>query len=773
MTSLLRSLLTALLVTAGYSLSAQETLSIRIIDKATREPVPGATVQSSNGNSFAANEQGIVQITTPATTIRVSAIGYITRTIQITGGKQLTISLDQQPASMQQVIVTANRQVQRRNEAPVAISQISTTTIQETKATTIDQLINRSPGVFMVNLGNEQHMMSIRQPMSTKGLYLYLEDGIPIRTSGIFNHNALLEMNMTAVKNIEVIRGPSSSMYGAEAIGGAINFITKAAPVSPMARVELQGNDNGFRRADVSTGATFGKLGISFNGYYARNKNGILALSDFHKTVGTLRADYALTSKTTITGSFTLLDYYSDMRGSLDSTAFSNKNYSTPHSFTWRDVKAIRFKTQVQHRWNSHSSTTLALVYRDNKVGQNPSYRVRDDYRRVNGRWIGSKTLAHGEINDNSFNSYAAILTHQQDFFAGRLQTTSGLSYDHSPSTYNAFYIRIAQDSTTRNYTGYTERRDSLLSNYATGISNAAAFTQLEYKVREDLRIVAGLRYDAFRLAFKNYLPPSAFSGAPNSTQTFNRFTPKIGFTWQACREIGFYGNYSEGFVAPQVTELFNGVKVPNLQPQTFFNYETGGWISLWNGKIYADWSAYLLDGTNEIISIRFDDGSYGYANAGKTRHSGIEYGITVRPLKEWCFRFSGANSKHSFIRYAEKDLMYDDKEMNGAPRFIANSELQYKPKWLPGLRCSLEWQHNGSYWMDPQNSAKDPGFDIANLRAGYVWKDLEVWCNVINLFDNYYSINSSKSAYGYSYTVGNPRTINIGIGYTLSKKNK
>lgn len=672
---------------------------------------------------------------------------------------------------LQEVIVTANRHAQLRTEAPVAISQISPTVIHDTKATTIDQLINKAPGVFMVNLGSEQHMMSIRQPMSTKGLYLYLEDGIPIRTSGIFNHNALLEMNMTAVKNIEIIRGPSSSIYGAEAIGGAINFISRPIPVDLMARAELQGNTTGYRRADLSTGSTFGKLGISFSGYYAENKNGVLDRSDFHKAAGTLRTEYKFTDKTTLTGSLTLLDYYSDMRGSLDSAAFRNKNYSTPHTFTWRTVNALRLTTQLQHTWNERSSTAIALVYRDNSIGQNPSYRVKDDYRRTGAGWTGNKSLAHGEINDNSFNSYAAILTHNQQFFSGKLTTVSGMSFDHSPSTYEAHYIRIDQDPNTRRYTGYTERKDSLLSNYATRISNAAAFSQLEYKLWQNFRIVAGLRYDVFRLAFTNHLPPSAFSGAPNSTQTFNRFTPKAGFTWQAFKQLGFYGNYSEGFVAPQVTELFNGVKVPNLQPQTFFNYEAGGWISIWKNKITADWSVYLLNGTNEIISVRFDDGSFGNANAGKTRHTGIEYGISFRPVKEWTIRFSGANSKHTFTKYMEKDISFDGKEMNGAPRFIANSEITYKPGWWPGFRCSAEWQHNGSYWMDQQNTAKDPGFDMANLRLGYEWKGLELWCNIINVLDEYYSVNSTKSAFGYAYTVGNPRSLNVGVGYTFSKK--
>lgn len=764
-------LLTILFATAAVPLCAQEIIQIKIADKTTGEAIPGATLITTEGRTFVANDKGEIQLTATIASFKVSGVGYAAQSFQQWPAQSL-ILLDPQAASMQQVIVTANRQMQQRIAAPVAISTISAATINETKATTIDQLVNKTPGVFMVNLGSEQHMMSIRQPMGTKGLYLYLEDGIPIRTTGVFNHNALLEINMAAVKSIEIIRGPSSSMYGAEAIGGAINFITRSAPASPSARIALQGNNTGYRRADLSTGASFGKLSLSLNGYFAQNKNGILERSDFRKWTGTLRADYRFSENTRLITSITALDYYSDMRGSLDSAAFRNKDYSTPQTFTWRKVNALRFKTQLNHQWKNGSSSGIALIYRDNSVGQNPSYRVKDDYRRVNGKWKGDKSLAHGEINDNSFNSYAAIITHQQQFFRGKLNTTSGISADCSPSTYDAFYIRIDQDSVTRKYQSFTERKDSLLSNYFTGINNGAAFTQLEYKLTENLRVIGGLRFDVFKLAFRNHLPREAFSGSPNTTETYKRFTPKAGITWQPFKSIGFYANYSEGFVAPQVTELFNGVQVPDLKPQTFFNYEAGGWISLWQDKIYADWSIYHLRGTNEIISVRFDDGSSGNVNAGKTKHQGIEYGITFRPSREWMVRFSGAASQHQFIEYAErKDLIYDGKTMNGAPVFIGNAELLYKPNWFPGFRIGAEWQHNGSYWMDPQNTVRDPGFNLVNLRAGYEWKGAEIWCNVINLFDNYYSVNSSKSAFGYAYTIGNPQNINIGIAYTLTRK--
>ncbi|MFC3335785.1 TonB-dependent receptor plug domain-containing protein [Flavobacterium palustre] len=115
---------------------------------------------------------------------------------------------------LENVFVTANRTATLRKETPVAISKLTAKTINETKAVAAYELVNKTPGVLMVNLGNEQHMMAIRQPMTTNAYYLYLEDGLPIRPMGIFNHNALLEINQFNLQNIEVIKGPVSSLYG-------------------------------------------------------------------------------------------------------------------------------------------------------------------------------------------------------------------------------------------------------------------------------------------------------------------------------------------------------------------------------------------------------------------------------------------------------------------------------------------------------------------------------------------------------------------------------
>lgn len=657
---------------------------------------------------------------------------------------------------LQQVIVSASRSAQKRSDAPIAISTITAQTLKDTKPNRLDQVLNKVSGVFMVSLANEQHEMSIRQPMTTKSLFLYLEDGIPIRTTGLYNHNALLEMNMVAARQIEIIRGPASSLYGAEAIGGAINIITLAPPSQSSGMVSLQANNNGYKRIDLQLGTTMGKWGFVVSGYYANRHNGPVDYSDFHKTAVTFRADYKPNDRTTWSNSISYIDYYSDMTGALDSAHFAEKDYATPYSFTYRKTNALRIRSQLIRQWNDRSQSQVSVMFRDNSVKQNPSYYITNN--RTN------PLLANGQLNNSSFNSYLLVAQHQQQFKWLNSKVIGGISADISPSTYNARYIRINRDD-KGNYTSYAPT-DSTLSDYATAINNLATYVHYEMSPLKGLKLVAALRYDFYHFNFDNHLPASASTGAPSTQTDFKRVTPKLGFTYNY-KGIGVYGNYSQGYVPPQVSELFNSVKVPYLQPQTFFNYEAGGWLSLLQHKLYADWSIYLMNGSNEIISVRQDDGSFLNQNAGKTKHRGIEYGVTYRPGQHWMFRVSATNAKHSFSQYAEKGSDVSGNEMSGAPRFIANAEVMYHIK---GFRAGLEWQHLGKYWLDNANTQRYSGFDVLNMRTGYSWGRFEVWVNALNVLNKYYATFASRSAYGYSYNLGDPQEWNVGVACRFGK---
>ncbi|NDK55761.1 TonB-dependent receptor [Pontibacter fetidus] len=763
----MRSLLTCVmcLLALCHTTYAQTITKGQVIDALTKEPLYGVTIrttQSKTGTITGADGKFNLPATIASDSLVFSYIGYDAQKKSLKNG-DVFVQLQPSANQLNQVVVSASREAAVRTETPVAISAISKEVLLETKAVSLEQVLNKVSGVYMVNLGNEQHTMAIRQPIGYKSLFLYLEDGIPIRATGDFNHNALIEINMGALRNIEVIRGPASSLYGSEAIGGAINFITQAPAQVFTAKVQAESSDKGYRRTDFSASNTIGKLGVYVAGYYAAQRNGIIEHSDFDKLALTLRADYSFNPSTKLITSASLIDYKTDQTGGLDSTRFYSKEYSSLHTFTYRKVNALRVRTTLEQTWNTQHSTQVTAFYRNNAIGQNPFYAIKN---------VKDNPLkAKGELNEDAFQSFGLIAQHKVMFPFLNAQLISGLSADYSPATYHAELIDIDRSETGK-YTNYSHT-GTLLTNYNVDLINTAAYTQLELNPLEKLKAVAALRYDRLDYSFDNHLEPGAYTGAPDEKNGFKSLTPKLGLTYDLGKGMGAYSNYSVGFTPPQITELYRGVQVPTLKPANYNNYEVGGWISFADAKGYLDVSVYQLDGRNEIVNVKLEDNSYENQNAGRTRHRGLEYTLKYAPTETLNFRFSGTNAKHTYIDYTEKGTEFSGKEMATAPRFISNTEVCFKPTTIKGLRLGLEWQHMGSYYLDAVNSEKYNGYDLLNARIGYSKNGLELWTNLLNMTNQLYATTVDKNAWGKSYRQGAPRTIHVGIGYTFGEKAK
>lgn len=754
-------------------LLAQEIIKGKVYDATTLEPLSGVMIYVTGTNKgTSTNAQGVFSFSADkSNTITVSLLGYETKEVLV-GDKNLTIALHQSTANMQEVIVTASREVQLRREAPVAISKIGAKIIDETRPTVINELINKVPGVVMTNLNNEQHSMSIRQPLTTNPYFLYMEDGIPIRPLGVFNHNALLEMNISSINSVEIVKGPSSSLYGSEAIGGAINFITLKPSVIPIAKVSIQGDNYGYLRGQFSVGGYVNdKFGVIASGFIARQRDSWLTYSDYDKGSVNLRTDYKLSNRANLIFSATYDKYYSEMTGSVDSTGFYNKKYKSNNSFTYRDVMA--FRARITHEFAVNNSTDLrtSVYYRNNSIGQLPSYAIKNSK---------NTAISYGQINENSFRSAGMLSQGSKKLKFLKSKLIAGLSADYSPNDYIANFVEIQRDPATGYYPGFTNRPDSLLTDYKAKIFNLGAYLQYEFSPVKHLNVVLGGRYDYINYNFDNHLPSTAYTGAADSKNSFNKFTPKVGVIYNFTRGIGTYLNFSQGFVPPSVNQLYSGVKVPTLQPAVFNNYEIGGWITLLNDKLYADFSLYRMNGRNEIVSYRFPDNSTEYQNSGETLHQGIEYSLNYTPVKQWTFRFGGTNAVHKYEDYrinAKED--FSGKYMPQAPKFVANAEITYRPAFVKGLRVAMEWQRISTYFLDNANTQQYSdktlfnlnGVSVLNLRAGYNFRGIEVFCNAFNITNELYAHTASLGAYGKNFTPAAPRNLIMGLSYQFSKK--
>jgi iron complex outermembrane recepter protein len=751
--------LIALLLVA-VNVFGQQPITGKILDRATNQPVTGATITDiQHQHYFIADQHGNFSIPQNIDSIEVSSSGYTIRTLTMTQNGTI-IYMTPAFGNLNEVIVSGSREVQKRTEVPVAINVISKTLINDTKATRLDMLVNKVPGVFMVDLGNEQHSMSVRQPLGYNNLFLYLEDGIPIRTVGDFNHNALIEMNQASLQRIEVIKGPASSLYGSEAVGGALNFITQAPSPVFSGKVQAEVGSRGYKRTDFNVSNTYKKLGLIISGYVADQKQPLNQHNDFNKTALTARADYQFNEKTKLTVSGDYINYTTDQKGGLDSAHFYNKDYTSAYRFTYRKVDAFRLRTTLAQDWNKFNKTTFSLFYHNTSIGQNPFYYISNV--------SGNPAKATGQINKDGFNSYGAIIQHSKTFGTSGIKWITGLSADYSPATYFARLINIDRDAS--GIYAQFQSTDSLLTHYQADLLNTAVYTQIEYSPIKDLKVVAAARYDRLDYRFNNYLQPGAYSGAPDANNHFDHFTPKVGMTYDFGNNHGVYINYSVGFAPPNITDLYTGVQVPTLKPSSYNNYEAGGWFAFAGNKGYAEASIYKMDGKNEILSTRLADGSYRNENAGVTTHKGIEANVKYTAFRSLYFRVGGTVASHHYIDYLQQGKDFSGNVMAQSPKYILNGEVTYKPAFLQGFRIALECQSLGSYFTDPQNTTTYNGFTVFNARMGYQVKRFEFWANWINVGNQNYAVTVEKSAYGTSYRPGQLSTINTGVAIHFGK---
>ncbi|HXE41084.1 MAG TPA: TonB-dependent receptor plug domain-containing protein, partial [Azonexus sp.] len=157
-----------------------------------------------------------------------------------------------------EVTVTATREGQLVSETPATIGVIKEKALREVRPSHPSEIMGQVPGVWVNVTGGEGHQTAIRQPLTTSPVYLYLEDGIPTRSTGFFNHNALYEVNLPMAGGIEINKGPGSALYGSDAIGGVINVLTRKPPAKAEIEGSLEAGSYGWKRALLTGGNAFG-----------------------------------------------------------------------------------------------------------------------------------------------------------------------------------------------------------------------------------------------------------------------------------------------------------------------------------------------------------------------------------------------------------------------------------------------------------------------------------------------------------------------------------
>jgi len=650
--------------------------------------------------------------------------------------------------------VTSTRENTLMSETPASIGKIDNKNLKDSKPAHPSEITNQIPGVYINITGGEGHMTAIRQPTTTQPVYLFLEDGIPTRSTGFFNHNALYEVNIPQSDSIEIIKGPGTSLFGSDAIGGVVNVITAKPPKKKESNINIESGQNGWLRLLTDTGNS-----TEDNGYIASlnltHSDGWRDNTEYDRISTNLRFDSFLDSGATVKTIFSATDVDQQTAGSsrLLKTDYLNNPELNYTPISYRKVQAIRLSSAYT---DEKKNSTLSLIpyLRSNTMALLPNWSLSYD----------------PVVYETSNDSVGLLIKNSQKFKAGKAKLITGADIDYSPGDYIQHAISTTKVGNI--YTDYTV--GAIQYDYDASFSSVSPYVHYEYSVSPAVRISTGVRYDHMQYDYDNKLSTlttGSHRRPADAVVKFNHFSPKLGMTYQFSKKTSGFVNYRHAFRAPSNTQLFKQGQAENtidLKPVKVDSVEVGirGKTA---SKINYSASLYHMIKTDDILSFKNPDGTRETVNAGETSHNGVELSLKKAMTKTIDMSLAASYAVHRYEDWQPNTTTdYSGNEMESAPRAITNAKLDYK--YNTNLKLQAEWSHLGSYWMDQANTEKYKGHDLLNLKANYkLSKKASAYIRIMNAFDTKYATAATYKApaFGnpekFEYAPGMPATLYLG----------
>lgn len=761
----------AVMLFAGIALPAtvhaQGTVAGTVTATRDNAPVGDVTLlvvgQRRGAMSDAEGRYRIVGVPAGAHRIVAQRVGFAPDTLAATITEGASVALDfklkEAAVVVAPVVVAATREIQDRNEGSVTVDALSGEDIRVTRAGHPAEIMNKLAGVHMSQLSGEGHSMAIRMPISTSPWYLYLEDGIPTRATGFFNHNALYEVNMPQSAGVEVIKGPGTALYGSDAIGGIVNSLTRAAPKTASLEASVEGGAYGYRRLLTSGGNTWGRNGIRADLNVTHSDNWKQEAA-FDRVSGTLRWDFegpnGWTAKTVLTGS--KIDQQ-------DVPAVSEPIFDTAMTINlapiaYRRVRALRLSTAIEKQ-SGASLFSFTPFGRINDMGLLPSWQLSYDPQ----TW------------ETKNNSLGFLARWRRDVTPMNGQIILGADADYSPGSFFAQRAVLTRTGPYRAYTAYSS--GEVHYDYDVTYKQMSPYIQTQWNPTSRLRIDAGVRADFSAFDYDTRLAPldtGAHRRPASTSVSYSHFSPKVGASYDVSQQFNVFASYRNGFRTPSQGQLFQQNSARNtvgLIPVKVNSYEVGARGQIGRRFVYQV-SAYDMTMTDDILTFVTVSNTREATNAGSSRHRGIEISTGAALTMDLRLDVAYSNSTHRYVDWTPSasttaPVSYSGKNQEMAPRDLSNVSLTWRPRVLNNGRIVLEWSHLGKYAEDPANTKYYNGYQLVNLNANANLTDrLEIFGRVINAANRRFAELVTYDAFQKDqFTPGAPRSAFAGIKVT------
>lgn len=563
-----------------------------------------------------------------------------------------------------------------------------------TVASTIKDILDYVPGVFAQPKWGDDTRLSIRgsglsRNFHLRGVQLYM-DGIPINTAD--GYGDFQEIDPTAYNYVSVYKGANALQFGANSLGGAIDFVTKTGRDPFPNGVSVDAGAFGYRRLQANAGGVNG----AWDGYVtasAQAADGFRNHSDGQAYRLSGNVGYQITPD--IETRFYL--NANSVRQKIPGTVTKDIALNSPQT-----AAAGNVALDQQRNIDTVRLANKTTIRFDDTVVDFGAFGVDRHLMHPIFQWLDYRYQDYGGFakvtDDRIIGGYRNRLVAGVNLLNGRID--------------NKQYVNVAGN------------KGALASSSLDKSTNTSVYIEDSFYFLQNVALVGGTQFlHATRDRRDRFLSDGDQSG---STE-FNLWSPKGGLLWQIDPNWQAFANVSRSAEVPSFGESASGPGIPtipftSIRPQRATTYEIGT-----RGRrpdVTWDLSLYRAEIKDELLCLYSAFGNCNVTNADRTLHQGVEAGLGVTLFKHLFERAGAPDRLWLNMAYTLNDFRFDgdakfgNNLLPGAPRHYLRAELLYKNPNGFYMGPNVEWVPQ-AYYVDSANTLQTEPYALLGLKAG------------------------------------------------------